>query len=75
MITAIFNPSDKSITTKKVMQWDYGQVLSIKGLDLPKAVEIHFCVYTDSTTITTVGITTDDHTDVEIPDGLLQQER
>ena len=75
MITAIFNPGDKSITTKKVMQWDYGQVLSIKGLDLPKAVEIHFCVYTDSTTITTVGITTDDHTDVEIPDGLLRQDR
>lgn len=75
MITAIFNPSDKSITTKKVMQWDYGQVLSIKGLDLPKAVEIHFCVYTDSTTIPAVGITTDDHTDVEIPDGLLRQDR
>lgn len=75
MITAIFNPGDKSITTKKVMQWDYGQVLSIKGLDLPKAVEIHFCVYTDSTTITAVGITTDDHTDVEIPDGLLRQDR
>lgn len=75
MITAIFNPGDKSITTEKLLQWDYGQVLSIKGLDLPKAVEIHFCVYTDSTTITAVGITTDDHTDVEIPDGLLQQER
>ena len=75
MITAIFNPGDKSITTKKVMQWDYGQVLSIKGLDLPKAVEIHFCVYTDSTTIPVVGITTDDHTDVEIPDGLLRQDR
>ena len=75
MITAIFNLGDKSITTKKVMQWDYGQVLSIKGLDLPKAVEIHFCVYTDSTTIPAVGITTDDHTDVEIPDGLLRQER
>lgn len=75
MITAIFNPGDKSITTEKLLQWDYGQVLSIKGLDLPKAVEIHFCVYTDSTTITTVGITTDDHTDVGIPDGLLQQER
>lgn len=75
MITAIFNPGDKSITTEKLLQWDYGQVLSIKGLDLPKAVEIHFCVYTDSTTITTVGITTDDHTDVEIPDGLLRQDR
>ena len=75
MITAIFNPGDKSITTKKVMQWDYGQVLSIRGLDLPKAVEIHFCVYTDSTTIPVVGITTDDHTDVEIPDGLLRQDR
>lgn len=75
MITAIFNPGDKSITTEKLLQWDYGQVLSIKGLDLPKAVEIHFCVYTDSTTITAVGITTDDHTDVEIPDGLLRQDR
>ena len=75
MITAIFSPGDKSITTKKVMQWDYGQVLSIKGLDLPNAVEIHFCVYTDSTTIPAVGITTDDHTDVEIPDGLLRQDR
>lgn len=75
MITAIFNPGDKSITTKKLLQWDYGQVLSIKGLDLPKAVEIHFCVYTDSTTIPAVGITTDDHTDVEIPDGLLRQDR
>lgn len=75
MITAIFNPGDKSITTEKVRQWDYGQVLSIKGLDLPKAVEIHFCVYTDSTAIPAVGITTDDHTDVEIPDGLLRQDR
>lgn len=75
MITAIFNPGDKSITTEKLLQWDYGQVLSIKGLDLPKAVEIHFCVYTDSTTIPAVGITTDDHTDVEIPDGLLRQDR
>lgn len=75
MITAIFNPGDKSITTEKLLQWDYGQVLSIKGLDLPKAVEIHFCVYTDSATITAVGITTDDHTDVEIPDGLLRQDR
>lgn len=75
MITAIFNPGDKSVTTEKLLQWDYGQILSIKGLDLPKAVEIHFCVYTDSTTITTVGITTDDHTDVGIPDGLLRQDR
>lgn len=75
MITAIFNQGDKSVTTEKLLQWDYGQVLSIKGLDLPKAVEIHFCVYTDSTTIPAVGITTDDHTDVEIPDGLLRQDR
>lgn len=30
----------KSVTG--LWQWDYGQVLRIQGLNLPKAVEIHF---------------------------------
>lgn len=54
-------------------QYDYGQVLRIQGLKLPTAVEIHFSL-TDrgGTSITRVGTTRDNVTDVVIPDSMLE---
>lgn len=43
MITAIFNDKMDSTVAYGLWQWDYGQVLRIKGLDLSQtAVEVHF---------------------------------
>lgn len=54
-------------------QYDYGQILRIQGLELPTAVEVHFAL-TDrgGTSITRVGTTRDNVTDVVIPDSMLE---
>ena len=41
MIIANFEDENYKRVTG-LWQWDYGQVLRIQGLNLPKAVEIHF---------------------------------
>lgn len=54
-------------------QYDYGQVLRIQGLNLPAAVEIHFSLTDQSgESITRIGTTKDNVTDVVIPDSLLE---
>ena len=56
-------------------QWDYGQVLRIQGLNLPKAVEIHFSLQeSGGQSVTRIGMTKDGVTDVVIPDSLLENE-
>lgn len=56
-------------------QWDYGQVLRIQGLNLPKAVEIHFSLQeSGGEAKKRVGFTKDGVTDVVIPDSLLENE-
>lgn len=56
-------------------QWDYGQVLRVQGLNLPKAVEIHFSLQeTGGEAVTRVGVTKDGVTDVVIPDSMLENE-
>ena len=56
-------------------QWNYGEVLRIQGLILPKAVEIHFSLEkTAGQAIPRIGTTKDGVTDVVIPDSLLENE-
>ena len=40
--TAVIAPESKYAKTTGLWQYDYGQILRIQGLNLPKAVEIHF---------------------------------
>lgn len=56
-------------------QWNYGEVLRIQGLNLPKAIEIHFSLEkTAGQAIPRIGTTKDGVTDVVIPDSLLENE-
>ena len=56
-------------------QWDYGQVLRIQGLNLPKAVEIHFSLQeSGGEAKKRVGFTKDGVTDVVIPEPMLENE-
>lgn len=41
VITATFGGM-REVTTARLWQWDYGQVLKITGLNLPTAFEVHF---------------------------------
>lgn len=61
----------RSIVTEEIWQWNYGQILRIQGLNLPRAVEVHFSM--GSSSKTRIGTTTDDVTDVVIPDSLIEQ--
>lgn len=74
MIIANFeNDTYKRVTG--LWQWDYGQVLRIQGLNLPKAVEIHFSLQeTDGEAVRRVGFTKDGVTDVVIPESMLENE-
>ena len=54
-------------------QYDYGQVLRIQGVNLPTAVEIHFSLDDrGGKSVTRVGTTKDNATDVVIPDSMLE---
>ena len=53
--TAFFN-GGRTATTAPLYQWDYGQVLSISGLTLPAAFQVHFSNTPRSgTTTTSIG--------------------
>lgn len=53
MIDAFF--LHKTCRTKPAYQYDYGQVLNIKNLDLPEAYEVHFSNAVDGESITSIG--------------------
>lgn len=74
MVIAAFPPGEKYATNFTTLdQYDYGQILRIQGLKLPKTVEVHFSTQgTGGTSITRVGITKDGVTDVLIPDSVLE---
>lgn len=74
MVIANFeNDTYKRVTG--LWQWDYGQVLRIQGLNLPKAVEIHFALQeSGGQSVTRIGMTKDGVTDVVIPDSMLENE-
>ena len=56
-----------------LIQYDYGQILRIHGLDLPQAVEIQFS-YREKGGVTEnrIGTTKDGVTEVQIPDAMLK---
>ena len=71
--TVLFEPDAKYATAYGLWQYNYGQVLRIQGLNLPKAVEIHFSLTESSgDSITRIGTTKDGATDVIIPDSMLE---
>lgn len=73
IVAAIFQNGEQYRRIRNVWQYDYGQILRIQGLNLPKAVEIHFSLEeTGGTSVTRIGITKDNVTDVIIPDSLLE---
>jgi hypothetical protein len=74
-IVAVFQDGEQYCRVRNVWQYDYGQILRIQGLNLPKAVEIHFSLEeTGGTSVTRIGTTKDSVTDVPIPDSMLENE-
>lgn len=74
ILTAVFE-DDRYCRVSGAWQYDYGQILRIQGLNLPKAVEIHFSLTEKSgESITRIGTTKDGVTDVLIPDSMLEKE-
>lgn len=74
MVIVAFPPGEKyAVNYTTLDQYDYGQILRIQGLKLPKTVEVHFSAQeTGGTSITRVGVTKDGVTDVLIPDSVLE---
>lgn len=73
IVTANFNRGETSTTVNSLDQYDYGAILRIQGLNLPPAVEIHFCLQkTGGVAPRRVGTTKDGVTDVVIPDSMLE---
>ena len=70
MIKAIFDGSSNAVTVSGLWQWDYGQVLSVTGLDLPAVIEMHFDNGTEKSVI--FGETVSGVTFAGIPDKFLQ---
>lgn len=67
VITAAFGGM-REVTTARLWQWDYGQILQITGLDLPQAFEVHFSNSRKSgETVTQIGA----DNQVTIPDMFL----
>lgn len=65
--------SDRDAERHGLIQYDYGQILRIHGLDLPPAVEIQFSYREKGgTTENRVGTTKDGVTEVRIPDAMLK---
>ena len=66
MIVAVFDESAYAVA-KGLWQYDYGQILRIQGLTLPRAIKIDFSLSeTGSGSESRVGITKDGVTDVPI---------
>ena len=73
IVTAVFQDDEQYCRVRNVWQYDHGQILRIQGLTLSAAVEIHFSLTdTGGESITRIGITKDNVTDVIIPDSLLE---
>ena len=61
MITAVFNDKMDYTIAYGLWQWDYGQVLRIKGLDFDQiSIEVHFSLRPDNTdSLVTIGVVKD----------------
>lgn len=74
MITAVFEQGKTTATAEGLYKFDYGQILRIKGLSLPKTVSVQFATEKMSEAILAIGITVETQTDVLIPNSLLRVE-
>lgn len=73
MVTASFKEGQKTAITTSLQKYDYGEVLRIKGLSLPRYVAVQFAVDGMSEALpSSIGETVDDVTDVLIPNSLLR---
>ena len=71
IVTAVFRDGATSCRAPGLWQWDYGQILLITGVELPRAVEVHFSQGDDAGT--RMGVTEDGICSVAIPDIYLQE--
>ena len=72
MITAVFNDKMDYTIAYGLWQWDYGQVLRIKGLDFDQiSIEVHFSLSPDNTnSLVTIGVVRDiDYQSTIVSDG------
>lgn len=67
-----FTSGTTAKTITGLFQWNFGQILQIKGLDLPSAVEVHFALRRSGEALRRIGVTKDGVTEVEIPDVLFK---
>lgn len=68
IVTASFGTS-RSVSTRRLYQYDYGQILQIEGVDLPSTYTVHFANKPNSgDAIIQIG----DDNGVGIPDSLLE---
>lgn len=69
----IVNVDSTCVRCGGIWQYDYGQILRIQNLKLPPAVEIHFSLEErGGQSVTRIGTTRDNVTDVVIPDSMLE---
>ena len=74
IIVATFKTNQKETIVYGLWQYDYGQTLRIRGLQLPSVVQVHFALQElDGESVTELGTTQNGVTDVKIPDGLLKK--
>lgn len=65
----------RNTLSQSIYQYNYGQVLRIQGVQLPKATEIQFSLMeTGGESKTRIGVTQDGATDVVIPDYMLEND-
>lgn len=75
MIEAIFTPYDNLVKVSGLYQYDYGQKLCIKGLELPNISEVHFATDLDAEAEIRIANIEGDSIIVDIPNNLLQDGR
>ena len=73
MLEAIFNETIQAVTLTGLTQWDYGQKLYIKGLNLPEVIQVHFSNDRETEAIVRVGNKQGEHIVVDIPNELLEK--
>ena len=66
VVEAAFN-GGRTVTTRRLYQYDYGQVLTFPDLTTPLAYQVQFCAIGDTTTLEVIG----NENGVSIPDELL----
>ena len=75
LIADFTNTQTDTIIISGLFQWDYGQQLEIRGLNLPEIVQIHFSTNKDcGNALRMVGSTLDGVTTVKIPDVMLAEQ-